>query len=74
MMPMWNPMGGLAGLVVLVLVVAVVLALIGYTNRPPGNGTSAEEQLRMRYARGELSTEEFQQRLATLRSAAGYRE
>ncbi|HTV62196.1 MAG TPA: SHOCT domain-containing protein [Verrucomicrobiae bacterium] len=66
----WNAWGmGLGWLFWLAVIVAVV-ALIVYIARqpsPPAN-KSAEEILKERFARGEISKEEYEERLKTLRS------
>lgn len=53
--------------VTLVAVVVVVVALRSGPPEPPASpGSTADEVLRTRYARGEIDTEEFEQRMATL--------
>lgn len=56
----------------LALIVAVVVLVQGTQRiRPPGTGesvTGAEQALAMRYARGEIDDDEYQRRLASLRS------
>jgi len=66
MMPM-SPLMGSGWLLLLVLLAAgvlipVLVAMNGTRKAPP----TAEDELRMRYARGELDTEEYQARMATL--------
>jgi putative membrane protein len=74
MISMMSPFGGLAWLLVLALViaggVALVVTMTNATNRPPAR-PAEEELLRMRYARGEIDTEEYRTRLAALRSPTG---
>ncbi|WP_435119988.1 SHOCT domain-containing protein [Halolamina sp. C58] len=67
----WGGMGGLGGfgmLLWLLLLIGLVLALVYGVGR--GNGSEREDtalaELRERYARGELSDEEFESRRATL--------
>jgi putative membrane protein len=76
MMPMttpWSmPFGGLAVLVIVVLGVAFAVAIAASVNRSSSAAhPTAEDLLRMRYARGEIDTEEYQQRLAALSASLG---
>ncbi|MCL4395250.1 MAG: SHOCT domain-containing protein [Chloroflexi bacterium] len=61
-------MGGmwLFGLLVVVLVVLLVRT-IGQPAQPPSSREPAEEIVRARYARGEISREEYERVLADLR-------
>lgn len=68
---MW-PMGTMmiGWLLLTVLLVALAVGLIVYTVRPRHAADATGEARRIlaeRYARGELDTEEYTQRLATLR-------
>jgi putative membrane protein len=63
----WGIVGGLASLLVLVLVVVFIASLV--RNRPgagPGASSSAIRVLEERYARGEISRDEFLERRAAL--------
>jgi putative membrane protein len=63
----WGVVGGLVSLLFLVLVVVFVASLL--RNRPgvgPGAGSSAIRVLEERYARGEISRDEFLERRAVL--------
>ncbi|WP_205730290.1 SHOCT domain-containing protein [Blastococcus sp. TF02-8] len=75
---MWGMgLGMLLWTVLLIALVAVAVVLVVKAVRRPepahrgGNGgredRSAEDEVRMRYARGELDSEEFRQRLQDLR-------
>lgn len=80
--PMWQAMMGGAGLLgmlpmllfwgaVLALIAWLVLALVRGGGGKEGSGASrdaAEEALRERFARGEISAEEYEQTLEVLRS------
>lgn len=62
--------GGLMMLIFWALIVGlIVLAVRGFPSRPgSGNGQSATDILRERYARGEIDEDEFERRLARLES------
>jgi len=63
----WGVVGGLVSLVFLVLVVVLIASLV--RNRPaagPAASTSAIRILEERYARGEMSRDEFVERRAAL--------
>jgi uncharacterized membrane protein len=68
MMPMTPALMGVEWLVLLALLTtgAVVAAML-VARQKPATVPSPEEELRMRYARGELDTEEYRARLAALR-------
>jgi putative membrane protein len=71
---MWDDRAGwgwLSGTVMMLILIALVLGvvwLIARTGRRPGrhDGSRPSQILAARYARGELSTEEYEQRLAAL--------
>ena len=69
---LWNGWGWgmgfmwIFGLLFIVVLVWAVSAVTGGT-RLPGGRNSAEEELRRRYALGEIDRDEFQQKLADLR-------
>lgn len=66
-----------AALLIALIAVAVVLVVKAVRRQQPGRGGgnarredwSAEEEVRMRYARGELDSEEFRRRLQDLRDS-----
>ena len=68
-MGMWMALWGLIGLAVLVLVVLGIVRLVRSESglHRGAAGDPAEQELRRRYAAGEISGEEFRQRLADLR-------
>ncbi len=74
MMPMMSWLSATTWLLlaVLVLAVAVAATVVAVVGRSSGR-SGAEEQLRARYARGEIDDDEYQTRLALLRSARGGR-
>ena len=51
----------------IVLVVAVLWMAVGSPPRKTGHDVSAEELLKRRYARGEISREDYEERLQDLR-------
>ncbi len=66
----WNGWGmGYMWLLWLAIIVAVVALMVYVARRsqPPAR-KSAEETLKERFARGEMSKEEYEERLKTLRS------
>jgi uncharacterized membrane protein len=73
-MPMMSWLSPMTWLVLgtVVLVVAVV-AIVVAAARPGFPQSGPEEQLRARYARGEIDHDEYQTRLALLRSPKGVR-
>ena len=73
-MPMMSWLSPMTWLVLgtVVLVVAVV-AIVVAAARPGSERPGPEEQLRARYARGEIDHDEYQTRLALLRSPKGVR-
>jgi uncharacterized membrane protein len=56
-----------------VVLVAFVVAITVAAARPGSPQPGPEEQLRARYARGEIDHDEYQTRLALLRSPKGLR-
>jgi len=74
MMPMMSWLSPMTWLVLgtVVLVVAVV-AIVVAAARPGSSQPDAEERLRARYAQGEIDHDEYQTRLALLRSPRGAR-
>jgi putative membrane protein len=67
----WMPLMGLIPLLFLALLVAIVVLLVRWMSnapeRPPGSrGSSALDALGERYARGEISREEYLQKKADL--------
>jgi uncharacterized membrane protein len=71
MMSWLSPMSWLV-LAALVLVVAMVAIAVA-VNRRDSDRPGPEEQLRARYARGEIDHDEYQTRLAMLRAPKGAR-
>jgi putative membrane protein len=67
----WGPVLMTAGnLLFWVLVVVGVIALVRYLRRQPSaSRPAAEELLAERYARGEITEQEYQERLDVLRRA-----
>jgi uncharacterized membrane protein len=74
MMPMMSWLSPMTWLVLaaLVLVVAVVAIAVA-VNRRDSDRSGPVEQLRARYARGEIDHDEYETRLALLRSPKGAR-
>lgn len=65
----WMLLWGLIGLAILVIVVLGIVWLVRSLSAP-GHRTAddqAEQELRSRYAAGEIDSEEYRQRLADLR-------
>ena len=65
----WMVLWGLIGLAILVIVVLGIVWLVRSMSGP-GRSTDddqAEQELRRRYAAGEIDSEEYRQRLADLR-------
>jgi putative membrane protein len=58
---------GVGWLVLLALLAAGVAVAVLLAGRAPATAPGPEDELRMRYARGELDTEEYHARLAVLR-------
>jgi uncharacterized membrane protein len=73
-MPMMSWLGPMTWLVLgTVILVIFVVAIVVAAARPGSPGAGPEEQLRARYARGEIDHDEYQTRLAILRSPKGAR-
>jgi putative membrane protein len=60
----WMPLGWVAGIVVLVLLVRMTAGTGGFA---PRSDVTPEQILKQRYARGEIEREEYQRRLDDLR-------
>jgi putative membrane protein len=87
MMPMFPGMPSVGGLflglaaLLLVIIAVVVVVLASGAGRPAGGSGELrgrdpggpEEELRRRYARGEIDTEEYRRRLAVLSEGSGVR-
>lgn len=70
-MGMWMLLWGLLGVALLVLAVLSIVWLVRNLSRAPGGGGGvdpAEQELRRRYAAGQIDREEYQQRLGDLQS------
>ncbi|GGM51282.1 hypothetical protein GCM10012275_22780 [Longimycelium tulufanense] len=64
----WMALWGLLGLVLLVLAVVAIFWLVRSMIQPGRPGTDpAEEELRRRYALGEIGREEYLERMTDLR-------
>jgi uncharacterized membrane protein len=73
-MPMMSWLSPMTWLVLgTVVLVVFVVAITVAAARPGPPRPSPEEQLRARYARGEIDHDEYQTRLALLRSPKGVR-
>jgi uncharacterized membrane protein len=73
-MPMMSWLSPVSWLVLgTVVLVVFVVAITVAAARPGSPRPGAEEQLRARYARGEIDHDEYQTRLALLRSPKGAR-
>jgi uncharacterized membrane protein len=75
MMPMMPWFGGfsglLTGLVLIVLAVAACAVVVNSVAQRDRRTDDSEELLRMRYAAGEIDTEEYRKRLTALHTASG---
>lgn len=71
-MMVWMVLWGLVGLAVLVLAVLAIVWLVRNLTSAPRGGREgsdpAEQELRRRYAAGQIDREEYQQRLADLQA------
>jgi len=68
----WNGVGHMGGMWLwwilgIVIVAALAWAILGSPARNGDSGVSAEELLKRRYARGEISKEDYEKRLQDLR-------
>ena len=73
-MPMMSWLSPMAWLVLgTVVLIVTVVAIAVAAARPGSPRPGPEEQLRARYARGEIDHDEYQTRLALLRSPKGAR-
>lgn len=64
----WMLLWGLIGLALLVLIIVAIIWLIRHMLAGPGSRSDpAEEELRRRYAAGDIDHEEYQRRRAELR-------
>lgn len=67
MMGWWMVLWGLIGLAVLTLVTLGIIWLVRTLTGPNTTGDPAEQELRRRYAAGEIDDEEYRLRLTDLR-------
>jgi uncharacterized membrane protein len=71
MMPMMSWFGGFYGLFATLAVIILVAAVLTVVSRPDRRTDDGEQLLRMRYASGEIDTEEYRKRLTALRADSG---